>query len=254
MKIDELLSKPMPLLEGENLEIYSAILPLLLINEDGDGSGPALPTPPETQAGPGFVNYPPYGGGWYGFGPLRPNTRNWINQLYSTLRNLAIANNINKRLAELGIKGEAAKRVKLAAKVAAKHVKLLLSNPGATAYTIPVWTTVAPKATKIKMWNEAFASEFEKQLSTSLLEQSVRENALQIAATYLNTKATSMVLVSGKLADQVAEMGKQVNRKLIQAAGGTWTVILYQYAKHEYVRIESPNKQHQLFKAARDEL
>lgn len=66
---------------------------------------------------------------------------------------------------ELGLDKDAQKRVKMAAKVAAKHVTLLLSNPGATAYRIPVWTTQAPPKPVIRVWNEEFAKEFSKQLS-----------------------------------------------------------------------------------------
>lgn len=153
MKIEELLIEPRPLLEGRQLDVYNLLLPLLLIQEED--APPDVTTPPD--------------GGWHRPGPFRPgggmNGNHWFNQLYSTLKNLMIATNISKRLKELGIKGEGAKRVKLAQKIAAKHVKLLLMNPGATAYRIPVWTTAKPPRPVIKMWNEAFATEFARQLS-----------------------------------------------------------------------------------------
>lgn len=89
----------------------------------------------------------------------------WFNQLYTTLKNLVVMTNISKRLKQLGITGEGAKRVKKAQQMAAKHVKLLLTNPGTTAYRIPVWTTAKPPKPVIKMWNEAFAKQFELELS-----------------------------------------------------------------------------------------
>lgn len=169
MRLDELLN-PAPLLEGQMLFIYEELLPLILISEEdggdsspGDGGTPSDVTPstPPIQ--------PPGGGGWYHPGPFRPNGGmngyHWFNQLYSTVKMLAVASNISKRLKQLGITGEGAKRVKAAQKTAAKHVKLLLSNPGATAYRIPVWTTAKPPKPVIKMWNEAFAKEFAKELS-----------------------------------------------------------------------------------------
>lgn len=167
MKINELLTEPKPLLEGVQLDVYNLLLPLLMIQEDdsspGDGGTPpdVTPDPPPVQ--------PPGGGGWYRPGPFRPgggmSGNFWFNELYRSLKNLVVAANISKRLKELGISGEGAKRVKLAQKVAAKHVKMLLTNPGATAYRIPVWTTAKPPKPVIKMWNEAFAREFATELS-----------------------------------------------------------------------------------------
>ena len=174
MKIQELLSVPKPLLEGQILAIYEDLLPHLFISEEdgggGDGGSPGDGgTPPDVTPDPPPVQ-PPGGGGWYRPGPFRPggmgmNGNHWFNQLYMTLKNLAVASNIAKRLKELGIKGDGVKRIRLAQKTAAKHVKLLLSNPGATAYRIPVWTIAKPPKQVIKMWNEAFAREFAKELS-----------------------------------------------------------------------------------------
>ena len=173
MKVNELLQAPTPLLEGKLLDVYNVLLPHLLIQEEGEGGGDSSPgdggTPPDVTPSEPPVQ-PPGGGGWYRPGPFRPggmglNGNHWFNQLYSTLKNLVVASNILKRLKELGIKGDGANRVKMAAKTAAKHVKLLLANPGATAYRIPVWTTAKPTSKAIRVWNEAFAREFEKELA-----------------------------------------------------------------------------------------
>ena len=179
MKVYELFQQPKLLLEGKRLDVYNDLLPHLLIKEEGeggggDGGGDSSPgdggTPPEVTPSPPPVT-PPGTYGWFrtGYG-VGPRGGLWFNQLYSTLKNLAVATNIMKRLKELGIKGDGASRVKMAAKTAAKHVKLLLANPGATAYRIPVWTTAKPTSKAIKVWNEAFAREFEKELAKIPME------------------------------------------------------------------------------------
>ena len=66
---------------------------------------------------------------------------------------------------ELGIDDAGIKRIKDAAKKAAKNVNSLLSNPRATAYRIPQWTFDKPKPPVIKRWNEGFAHEFKSELS-----------------------------------------------------------------------------------------
>ena len=191
MRLAELTIQSKPLLEGINLRVYEELLPFFLLNEDGEGgdagggvgvpagdtSGPpqapdlgVQPTPPTVPVVTPPPLTVPMGGGWYQPGPFRPNGsgmngNHWFNQLYSTLKSLAISSNISKRLKELGITGDGAARVRLAQKTAAKHVKLLLSNPGATAYRIPVWTTATPPKTVIKIWNEEYKKEFAKQLS-----------------------------------------------------------------------------------------
>ena len=176
MRITELTAKPKPLLEGVKLRVYDELLPLFLLNEEegggeagspaGDTSGPPQVTDLGTQPTPPNVTV---GQGWYRPGPFRPsggmNGNHWFNQLYSTLKTLAVASNISKRLKELGITGEGAKRVRMAQKTAAKHVKLLLSNPGATAYRIPVWTTATPPRVVIKTWNEEYTKAFAKELA-----------------------------------------------------------------------------------------
>lgn len=173
MLVRELL-QPKVELTGLNQQVYEELLPLFLLNEDGEVGEPAGDTsgPPEV---PNLGTEPtpptnPVGQGWYRPGPFRPNGsgmngNHWFNELYRSLKTLAVASNISKRLKELGIKGEGVKRIQLAQKVAAKHVKLLLTNPGATAYRIPVWTTATPPKAVIKTWNEEYAKEFARQLS-----------------------------------------------------------------------------------------
>lgn len=180
MKVNELIydKESSPLLEGRRLDIYEALIPLLTITEEnggGDGGGggeggESSPgdggTPKDVVPDPPPVTPPGYYG-WFrtgpGMGPVYGGL--WFNQLYSTVKNLTVATNILKRLKALNIKGEGAKRVKQAQKTAAKHVRLLLSNPGATAYRIPVWTTNKPPKQLLKVWNEAFALEFQKELN-----------------------------------------------------------------------------------------
>lgn len=174
MKLDELLGNT--LLEGKRLEIYEDLLPLLLI-EDGDGGGGGgfgdipTPNPPDTPPIPST----PGNGGW-GHGPFRPgggmNGNHWFGEFYNTLKNLIIAGNVLKRMKELGISAAGTKRIKDAAKKAAKNVNDLLSNPRATAYRIPQWTFDSPKTPVIKRWNEAFAHEFKAEL-TKLTESSI---------------------------------------------------------------------------------
>jgi len=176
MKLDELLNPP-TLLEGKRLAIYESLLPMLLM-EEGEGGGDAggVPAVGDSTGGSGDitgepVQPPPVGtttnstGGW-GRGPLTGFGGNrWFNEFYNTLRNLVVMTKISKRMKEIGISKEGSKRVKMAAKVAARNVKLLLSNPGATAYRIPQWTFDRPKTPVIKRWNEGFAHEFKKELA-----------------------------------------------------------------------------------------
>jgi hypothetical protein len=176
MKVNELFEET---LSESKQEIYDALLPLLLIEEDGGGGGdmgggdsgsPADGgTPPEVSPSTPPIQPPP-GNGWYRPGPFRPggmgmNGNHYMNQLYITLKNLVVSQNILKRFKELGIKGDGKKRIQMAAKVAAKHVSLMLSNPGATAYRIPVWTYETPRKVKIKKFNEEFSREFKKALN-----------------------------------------------------------------------------------------
>ena len=169
MKLEELKITHAPILEGKQLSIYEDLLPLLMLSEEGEGG--EMGTPTETQpadAPPTPAVSTPADGGW-GRGPFRPgggmNGNHWFNEFYKTLKNLVVANNVLKRMGELGISKEGKKRIQMAAKVAARNVNLLLSNPGATAYKIPVWTFDKPKAPKIQRWNEGFAYEFKKELA-----------------------------------------------------------------------------------------
>lgn len=183
MLVKELLGSPVRevLLEGRQLEVYEALLPLLLITEEngdfggGDGGDTSLPdgtTPTEVLAPPPAEP----AGTWFPragvIGVFRPggtgmNANRWINELYRTLKNLAVASNIKKRLKQLGVGGEGAKRVDQAIKTAAKQAKYLLSTPGilSTAYRIPVWTTGALPAPVIKKWNESFEQALKAELA-----------------------------------------------------------------------------------------
>lgn len=166
MLLSEIVTEQ-PLLEGQLLTVYNELLPLLLISEDGEGGGEGGgEMGSETTsdvAPPAEVVPPPQPGRGSGIVGLYGNP--WFNQLFVSLKNLAVATNISKRLKVLGIGGEGARRVKLAAQTAAKNVKVLLNNPGATSYRIPVWTTQKPPKPVIRMWNEAFSREFAKELS-----------------------------------------------------------------------------------------
>lgn len=156
-----LLQEEQALLEGVNLEAYNAILPLLLINEeDGPPSVPNLgiePTGPvvSTTTG-GWARGPfnPYGGGG-----------KWFSELYSSAKQYAVASRIADRLTALGIKGTGVDRIAKAKNRALRSTIDLLNNPQKTAYRIPVWTTKTPPKPVIKMWNEAFAEEFAKEMS-----------------------------------------------------------------------------------------
>lgn len=179
MKLDELLNRS-TLLEGKRLAVYENILPMLLIEDGEGGGGDAGGAPPpsvgDSTGGSGDITGEPVQapnvptttsptGGW-GRGPLTGfGGGRWFNELYNTVRNLVVLTRLSKRMKEIGIGKEGSKRVKLAAKVAAKNVKLLLSNPGATAYRIPQWTFDKPKTPVIKRWNEGFAYEFKKELA-----------------------------------------------------------------------------------------
>lgn len=177
MKIDELLNPPV-LLEGRRLTIYEELLPLLLM-EEGEGGGDAggVPAVGDSTGGSGDITGEPVQppsvgttpttstGGW-GRGPLAGfGGGRWFNEFYNSLKNLVVTNRILKRMTQLGISKQGKKRVKMAAKVAARNVNLLLSNPGATAYRIPQWTFDKPKTPVIKRWNEGFAHEFKNELA-----------------------------------------------------------------------------------------
>jgi hypothetical protein len=185
MKLDEIVNPPLILLEGKRLAVYESILPLLLI-EDGDGgggdgggdaggsSGPP-PSVGDSTGGSGDITGEPVKspdvtpstptGGW-GRGPLIGfGGGRWFNELYNSVKNLMILSRLSKRLKDVGVSKQGTLRVQNAAKTAAKNVKLLLSNPGATAYRIPQWTFDKPKSPKIKRWNEGFAYEFKKELA-----------------------------------------------------------------------------------------
>lgn len=140
VKLHELLN-PKVLLEGKQLLIFKDLLPSLLITEENI---PSIFRP----------------------GGTGMNVNFWFDQLHGSLLNLAIASNIQKRLKEIGVHGVGAKRVDKAVQSAAKATRYLLSNPGATAYKIPVWSTknTLPKPV-IKKWNEAFERAFRDELS-----------------------------------------------------------------------------------------
>ena len=167
MKLEELKATPAPILEGKQLSIYEGLLPFLLIETADGGTVVASDSQPAGAPSTPAVSTPADGG--WGRGPFRPgggmNGNHWFSEFYKTLKNLIVANNVLKRMGELGISKEGKKRVQMAAKVAARNVDLLLSNPGATAYKIPVWTFDKPKAPKIQRWNEGFAYEFKKELA-----------------------------------------------------------------------------------------
>jgi len=178
MKLDELLNPPVALLEGKRLAIYESILPMLLVEEgEGGGGEGAPPSVGDSTGGSGDItgepvqapdvgNPPTNSTGGWGRGPLTGfGGGRWFNELYNTVRNLVVLTKLSKRMKEIGIGKEGTKRVQAAAKTAAKNVRLLLSNPGATAYRIPQWTFDKPKTPVIKRWNEGFAYEFKKELA-----------------------------------------------------------------------------------------
>ena len=178
MRVNELFSQPKLLLEKKQLQVYKAICPLLLIEDDGTamppvGSGDGPPSVPDLGTEPtpptgGVIQPPSAGGGWANGGPFRPYSGGafWVNQLYASVKQLAVSSNILKRFKELGIKKSDQQRVKKAYGTALKNVRNLILNPQATAYHFPKWTTknTFPKPV-IKMWNEAFAKEFGKELA-----------------------------------------------------------------------------------------
>lgn len=134
-------------------EALSVLSQARALSED-EGGGDA---PPEMSSdSPG-----PIGSG-FGRGPVMGGL--WFNQLYRTLKTMIVAQNIVKRLKVLGVGGEGARRVKAAAKMAQKHVKLLLANPGATAYTIPVWTVSRSQTPVVKMWKESLEADFDRRM------------------------------------------------------------------------------------------
>jgi len=189
MKISELLEQQI-ILESEHLKIYTALLPLYMLEDDGGGDGgdfggsgetyggdsgysvqnpgnntppdpsPVAPSPvPTSNDAP--VTQPVY---YTPYGPII-GTR-WFSQLVNTFRVAAVAKNVEKRMKELGLKGEGVKRVKAAAAQASKNLDYVIKNPASLSYRIPVWTTGGtPKKVKIKKFNEAFAEEFKRELS-----------------------------------------------------------------------------------------
>ena len=158
MKLDELFNTHNVSVGVALEEAFIRIFDDVLLEDEGDGPGDMSDLPPPNSPPP----TPPYGGGW-GHGPVMGGP--WFNQLYASLKQLVVAQNILKRLGVLGLNNsEGKKRVKNAAKIAAKHVKLLMSNPGAVAYRIPVWTTAGAPKFIIKKMNEEFTKVFEEQL------------------------------------------------------------------------------------------
>ena len=138
---------------------------LLLSEDDGPPSVPNLGTEPTPPSG-SVLQPPAPGGGWARGGPFRPYSggSHWASELLSSVRQLAIASNILKRFKVLGIPVPDQKRVKIAYGTALKNVRNLISNPQSTAYHFPMWTTKKPPKAMIKIWNEAFGEEFEKEL------------------------------------------------------------------------------------------
>lgn len=235
-----------PLDEETLRQIYAEILPLLIVEEDGGGeggggfdSGPP-PTVPDGETEPAPTVPPPIRGP----GVWRPgggfNGNMWFNQLYNTLKIWAVSDRISKRLKQLGVKGIGVQRIQMAKKVAAKHVKLLLNNPGATAYKIPVWTTKAPPKPVIKIWNEEFAKAFAMELGL-LNEEAVIEAAQRTAAAYMDVDFDDLEIVGRGLDTEVVESGKILKRKVINAANASWHVLLYTHRTKNYVRIEGPD-------------
>ena len=177
MKVNELLNPSVALLEGKRLEVYESILPLLLVEEGEGGGDGGMPSVGDSTGGSGDitgepvqapdVSTPPTNntGGW-GRGPLTGfGGGRWFNELYNAVKNLMVLSRLSARMKQIGIGKQGTVRVQKAAKTAAKNVKLLLSNPGATAYRIPQWTFDKPKTPVIKRWNEGFAYEFKKELA-----------------------------------------------------------------------------------------
>lgn len=173
MKLEELLNES-TLLEGKRLAVYESLLPLLLVEEDGGGDGGGMPSVGDSTGGGGDitgepVQAPPVTGSYWGRGPLTgiglTGGGRWFNELYNAVKNLLVLNRMTTRMTQVGVGKNGQIRVRQAAKTAAKSVKSLLSNPGATAYRIPQWTFDSPKTPKIKRWNEGFAHEFRKELA-----------------------------------------------------------------------------------------
>lgn len=143
-------------------EVFEAVLPLLLLDEDGPPEVPNLGIEPTPPKGP-IVTSPT--GGW-GKGPFNPygGGHKWFGELYNTVKQYAVASRIADRLKQLGIKGSGVDRIANARNSALMATRDLLTNPRATAYRIPVWTTKKPPKVAIKIWNEEFAKAFRKEL------------------------------------------------------------------------------------------
>lgn len=116
-------------------------------------------TPPTTPPG----GTTPAPGAPHDHGGHNTSAGLWFQTFASQLAWLYSATRISKRLKELGIKGEGAKRVKNAIKIAKQNVSLLLSNPGWRA--APNYEFVkASKGTAAKL-NKQVSSILTKELS-----------------------------------------------------------------------------------------
>jgi hypothetical protein len=161
MHLHELFEQAV-LLEGVQLKIHAEVQTLYLVEADSiDLSNIAtgnsvLPSPTGPVPGRSSIYYTPYG-------PIIYNR--WFSELNKVLRNAAITKNLAKRMKELGIKGEGARRVKLAALTAAKNLDAAIKNPASLAHNIPQFTFggVPPKV-QIKKFNEAYSTELHKEL------------------------------------------------------------------------------------------
>lgn len=159
MKVNELLQSD--LLDGID-DLVIEHLKSLMEDDGGGGDGPPevpnlgeQPTPPTG-----------YGGGWVRGGPFRPFSggSKWFGELYSSVKQLAVASRMKNRLKQLGIKGIGVDRVESAYKSALFNTRDLLANPQKTAYHFPMWTTKTAKMPKIPVWREELAREFAMQL------------------------------------------------------------------------------------------
>jgi len=138
MKVHELFEGT--LTESQSAEVDAVIDQLVVLlfeeGEEAAGSDPSptqAPTEPAGPGGPGAggTTQPPgpgpMNGGWGGGNRFASA---WFATFAGQLMWLTSATKIKKRLKELGLKGEGARRIENAITIANKNIALLLNNPG----------------------------------------------------------------------------------------------------------------------------
>lgn len=82
------------------------------------------------------------------------------------------------------------------------------------------------------------------------LQEASQNQALEIAAQFLETQINKLKVVTGDLEDQVLETGKEIKNKLVKMVHGNLVIRLFKALGKMFVRVEYPDKELKLYTIA----